>query len=108
MHFSIGSGTRLAFEDAIALNRAFGDAGADVPGALAVFERERRPIVDKIVGAANASSFWYERLPEKMRLQPWELAYDYMTRSGRMTDERLAELSPKFMARVKKERGHIH
>ena len=72
VHFSIGSGTRLAFEDAIALDRAFGEAGADVPGALAVFERERRPIVEKIVAAANASSFWYERLPEKMRLQPWE------------------------------------
>ncbi len=104
VHFSIGSGTRLAFEDAIALDRAFGETGADVPGALAAFERERRPIVEKIVAAANASSFWYERLPEKMRLRPWELAYDYMTRSGRMTDERLGELSPKFMARVKKER----
>ena len=105
VHFSIGSGTRLAFEDAIALDRAFGEAGTDVSRALAAFERERRPIVDKIVAAANASSFWYERLPEKMRLRPWELAYDYMMRSGRMTDQRLAELSPKFMARVGKERG---
>ncbi|HEX2928571.1 MAG TPA: FAD-dependent monooxygenase, partial [Candidatus Binatia bacterium] len=104
VHFSIGSGTRLAFEDAIALDRAFGEAGADVPRALAAFERERRPIVEKIISAANASSYWYERLPEKMNLQPWELAYDYMTRSGRMTDERLRELSPKFMARVNAER----
>jgi 2-polyprenyl-6-methoxyphenol hydroxylase-like FAD-dependent oxidoreductase len=104
VHFSIGSGTRLAFEDAIALDRAFGEAGADVPRALAAFESERRPIVEKIVTAANASSFWYERLPEKMQLQPWQLAYDYMMRSGRMTDERLRELSPKFMARVNQER----
>ena len=104
VHFSIGSGTRLAFEDAIALDRAFGEAGADVPGALAAFESERRPIVEKIVAAANASSFWYERLPEKMRLQPWELAYDYMMRSGRMTDARLSELSPRFMAFVNSER----
>jgi 2-polyprenyl-6-methoxyphenol hydroxylase-like FAD-dependent oxidoreductase len=104
VHFSIGSGTRLAFEDAIALDRAFAEAESDVPHALAAFERERRPIVDKIVTAANASSFWYERLPEKMKLQPWELAYDYMKRSGRMTDERLGELSPRFMARVNKER----
>ena len=104
VHFSIGSGTRLAFEDAIALDRAFAEAGDDVPRVLNVFERERRPIVEKIVAAANASSYWYERLAEKMKLQPWQLAYDYMTRSGRMTDERLRELSPKFMARVDAER----
>jgi len=104
VHFSIGSGTRLAFEDAIALDRAFAEAGEDVPRALAAFERERRPIVEKIVVAANASSYWYERLSEKMQLQPWQLAYDYMTRSGRMTDERLRELSLKFMARVDVER----
>ena len=104
VHFSIGSGTRLAFEDAIALDRAFAEAGDDVSDALAAFERERRPVVEKIVAAANASSFWYERLREKMNLEPWQLAYDYMTRSGRMTDERLRELSPKFMARVETER----
>jgi 2-polyprenyl-6-methoxyphenol hydroxylase-like FAD-dependent oxidoreductase len=104
VHFSIGSGTRLAFEDAIALDRSFAEAGADVPRALAAFERERRPVVEKIISAANASSYWYERLAEKMKLTTWELAYDYMTRSGRMTDERLRELSPKFMTRVDFER----
>jgi hypothetical protein len=46
-------------------------------------------------------------MPEKIALKPWELAYDYMTRSGRMTNERLRELSPKFMARVDGERGRI-
>jgi 2-polyprenyl-6-methoxyphenol hydroxylase-like FAD-dependent oxidoreductase len=107
VHFSIGSGTRLAFEDAIALHRAFGEAGDDVSGALTIFERERRPVVEKILAAANASSYWYERLPEKMSLEPWQLAYDYMTRSGRMTDQRLRELSPLFMARVDSQRrGH--
>jgi 2-polyprenyl-6-methoxyphenol hydroxylase-like FAD-dependent oxidoreductase len=107
VHFSIGSGTRLAFEDAIALDRAFAEAGADVPRGLAAFERERRPVVEKLLAAANASSFWYERMPEKMSLKPWALAYDYMTRSGRMTDERLRELSPKFMARVDGERRGV-
>jgi 2-polyprenyl-6-methoxyphenol hydroxylase-like FAD-dependent oxidoreductase len=105
VHFSIGSGTRLAFEDAIALDRAFAETGDDVPRALAAFECERRPIVEKIIAAANASSYWYERISEKMKLKPWEIAYDYMTRSGRMTDERLRELSPKFMARVDAERA---
>jgi len=100
VHFSIGSGTRLALEDAIALDRAFGEAGDDVPRALDAFERERRPVVEKLLAAANASSYWYERFPEKMREEPWRLAHGYMTRSGRMTDDRLRQLSPNFMARV--------
>lgn len=99
VHFSIGSGTRLAFEDAIALDRAFGEAGADVPAALAVFERERRPIVDKLLAAANASSHWYERFAARMSLDPVSLAYDYMTRSGRMSAERLKHTAPNFMKR---------
>ena len=104
MHFSIGSGTRLAFEDAIALDRAFGEAGENVPGALAAFERERRPVVEKLFAAANASSYWYEKFPEKMqRLDALGLAYDYMTRSGRMSDARLAEIAPSFMQRVRAE-----
>jgi 2-polyprenyl-6-methoxyphenol hydroxylase-like FAD-dependent oxidoreductase len=105
VHFSIGSGTRLAFEDAIALERAFAECEGDLPRALQSFERERRPIVEKILAAANASSYWYEKFPERMELEPWQLAYDYMTRSGRMTEERLRGLSPKFMARVDAERG---
>jgi 2-polyprenyl-6-methoxyphenol hydroxylase-like FAD-dependent oxidoreductase len=104
VHFSIGSGTRLAFEDAIALDRAFGEAGNDVQRALLAFERERRPIVEKLLAAASASSGWYERMRDKMKLQPWELAYDYMTRSGRMTDTRLRKLAPGFMARVEAAR----
>jgi len=105
VHFSIGSGTRLAFEDAIALERAFAECGEDVPLALQSFERERRPVVEKLLAAANASSYWYEKFPEKMKLESWQLAYDYMTRSGRMTEERLRGLAPKFMARVDAERG---
>ncbi|TAK45668.1 MAG: monooxygenase [Betaproteobacteria bacterium] len=98
MHFSIGSGTRLAFEDAIALDRAFGACGDDVGAALAAFERERRPVVEKLFAAANRSSHWYEQFPERMRrFDALGLAYDYMTRSGRMSDARLAETAPQFM-----------
>jgi hypothetical protein len=57
--------------------------------------------VEKIVAAANKSSYWYERFPEKMALDPWQLAYDYMTRSGRMTDERLEAEAPRFFQAVK-------
>lgn len=101
MHFSIGSGTRLAFEDAIALDRAFCEAGEDVPAALAAFERERRPVVEKLFGAASASSYWYEGFPARMaRFDALGLAYDYMTRSGRMSAERLRATAPCFMARM--------
>ena len=103
-HFSIGSGTRLAFDDAIALDRALGEAGDDVPALLAAFERERRPVVEKLVAAANSSSYWYERMADKMTLAPVELAYDYMTRSGRVDDARLAEMAPRFMREVEAAR----
>ena len=103
-HFSIGSGTRLAFEDAIALERALATVGNKVAEALELFERERRPVVDKLVAAANKSSFWYERFADKLRLEPWELAYDYMTRSGRMSDARLRETAPAFMSTVESGR----
>ena len=101
MHFSIGSGTRLAFEDAIALDRALGEAGEDVPAALAAFERERRPVVEKLFAAASASSYWYEDFPRRMqRFDALGLAYDYMTRSGRMSPERLRGISPGFMQQI--------
>jgi len=103
-HFSIGSGTRLAMGDAIALARAFDAAGEDVAEALARFERQRRPVVEKLVAAANRSSYWYERLSEKMALDPWQLAYDYMTRSGRMADARLAREAPRFMSAIRARR----
>jgi benzoate-CoA ligase family protein len=102
-HFSIGSGTRLAFEDAIALERALA-ASENVAAALKQFERVRRPLVDKLVAAANQSSFWYERFADKLGLEPWELACDYMTRSGRMSDERLRETAPAFTAMVEDRR----
>lgn len=103
-HFSIGSGTRLAMEDAIALAAALYSHGDDVVGGLAEFERVRKPVAQKIVTAANTSSFWYERIADKMALAPWQLAYDYMMRSGRMSEERLRAEAPVFMARVDRER----
>jgi 2-polyprenyl-6-methoxyphenol hydroxylase-like FAD-dependent oxidoreductase len=97
-HFSIGSGTRLAMEDAIALAKALRDARADVPAALAAFEAARRPIVEKLVAAADASADWYEHFPEHMRLAPREFAWSYIQRSGRIDPEKLRKVAPKFVA----------
>jgi 2-polyprenyl-6-methoxyphenol hydroxylase-like FAD-dependent oxidoreductase len=97
-HFSIGSGTRLAMEDAIALARALREHPGDVRDALAAYEAARRPILEKLVDAASASGRWYERFPEHMRLAPLEFAMSYIQRSGRIDRERLRKLSPGFVA----------
>ncbi len=97
-HFSIGSGTRLAFEDAIALARALWQHAGSVADALAAYEAARRPVVDKLVAAATSSAHWYEGFREHMRLAPWQLAWSYIQRSGRVDAERLQRVSPGFVA----------
>jgi 2-polyprenyl-6-methoxyphenol hydroxylase-like FAD-dependent oxidoreductase len=104
-HFSIGSGTRLAMEDARALARALGERPGDVPGALAGFEASRRAVVEKLVAAADASGQWYERFPEHMGLGPWDLAWSYIQRSGRVDRERLRKVAPAFVAEYEATRG---
>jgi 2-polyprenyl-6-methoxyphenol hydroxylase-like FAD-dependent oxidoreductase len=97
-HFSIGSGTRLAIEDAIALTKAL-EAEPDIFGALARYQAGRQPIVKKLVTAARTSADWYERFPEHMKLGLMDFGYSYITRSGRIDDSRLRAMSPLFMAR---------
>ena len=98
-HFSIGSGTRLAMEDAIALDKALAAHRDDIGAALAAYESGRRPILEKLVAGANGSADWYEHFSEHMRLAPAEFAMSYVTRSGRIDLERLRKLSPGFVAR---------
>jgi len=97
-HFSIGSGTRLAMEDAIALAKALRDSRDDVPAALAAFEAARRPIVEKLVAAADASADWYENFAGHMQLAPREFAWSYIQRSGRIDPEKLRRIAPRFVA----------
>ena len=96
-HFSIGSGTRLAIEDAIALVKAL-DAEGDISSALARYQTERQPIVKKLVTAARTSADWYEKFADHMKLDLSDFAYSYITRSGRIDDARLRAMSPLFMA----------
>ncbi|WP_291863903.1 FAD-dependent monooxygenase [Bradyrhizobium sp.] len=104
-HFSIGSGTRLAIEDAIALVRAL-EAEADVSAALDRYQAERKPIVQKLVTAARTSADWYEKFPEHMQLGLMDFAHSYITRSGRIDDIRLRAMSPGFMARYEASKQH--
>ena len=103
-HFSIGSGTRLAIEDAIALTKAL-EAETGTAAALARYESERKPIVKKLVTAARTSADWYENFPEHMKLDLMDFAYSYITRSGRIDDARLRAMSPQFMARYEAAKG---
>jgi 2-polyprenyl-6-methoxyphenol hydroxylase-like FAD-dependent oxidoreductase len=96
-HFSIGSGTRLALEDAIALAKSLSEYKNNIPEALAAFEAARRPIVDKLVAAADASGNWYDRFAEHMKLSPRDFAWSYIQRSGRIDPARLRKISPKFV-----------
>ena len=107
-HFSIGSGTRLAIEDAIALVKAL-EADADIPTALARYESERKPIVKKLATAARTSADWYENFADHMKLNLMDFAHSYITRSGRIDDARLRAMSPQFMAHyeaAKREARH--
>ena len=98
-HFSIGSGTRLAMEDAIALERALQENDDDVGKALPAFESTRRPIVEKIVRGAMESAAWYENFAGYMELAPLDFAMSYIQRSGRVDIERVRKISPRFVAR---------
>ena len=96
-HFSIGSGTRLAMEDAIALVRALQEA-PDLDAALETYQRDRLPIARKIVTAANTSAGWYDQFADKLDLAPLDFGFDYITRSGRVDMDRLRKLAPDFIA----------
>ena len=105
IHFSIGSGTRLAMEDAIQLFRAFQAHPGDVAEALDLFVEVRKPQVDKLLAGARGSYEWYEGFAARMALGPLELAHDYMTRSGRVSEDRLAKIAPRFTSAWRAQMG---
>ena len=104
-HFSIGSGTRLAMEDAIELDKSIAEYPRDIPSALQRYEQRRRPVLEKLVTAANASADWYEHFTEHMSLEPPEFAMCYIQRSGRIDPNRLKQISPDFCSRYAAERS---
>lgn len=105
-HFSIGSGTKLAMEDSIALYECFG-AESDPKKALARFEATRKPVVDEYQEVAFSSTLWFENAAEKLGMDPIPFAYDCMTRSGRIDLEKLRKRDPVFVAKYESSRrGH--
>jgi anthraniloyl-CoA monooxygenase len=100
-HFSVGSGTKLAMEDAIALARVL-QGSADVAASLATYEEERRPGVESVQRAAQASLEWFEATERYDDLEPLQFGYSLLTRSLRITHENLRTRDPAFVERVER------
>jgi anthraniloyl-CoA monooxygenase len=98
-HFSIGSGTKLAMEDAIALHAAFQRGGA-VRDCLARFETSRREDVEKTQHAADVSLVWFEHVKRFWHFHPQQFAFGVMTRSKAITWDNLALRAPDFVAQT--------
>jgi anthraniloyl-CoA monooxygenase len=97
-HFSIGSGTKLAMEDAIALYEAFrSTSGKDVGGALHQFEARRRDEVEKTQHSADVSLVWFEHVGRFWNMDPTRFAFGLMTRSKAITYDNLALRAPEFV-----------
>lgn len=95
-HFSIGSGTRMAMEDAIALARAI-DRHSDLEKALTEYELERRPAVERLQALAEESADYFENVSRYTHLDPTQFAFHLLTRSGRITYDNLRQRDPLFV-----------
>jgi len=98
-HFSIGSGTKLAMEDSLALAACLHEH-PDVETALAAYEAERRPVVESTQRAAQASLEWFENIGMYTRNEPEQFCFNLLTRSRRITYDNLRERDPEFAAHV--------
>ena len=106
-HFSVGSGTRMAMEDAVALRDALVEhespaspAPDAIASALRTYELRRRPPVESLQRAAQASLHWFEDTERYMSLDPLQFTFTLLTRSLRITHEDLRVRDPRFLARV--------
>ncbi|MCA9792997.1 MAG: monooxygenase [Candidatus Eremiobacteraeota bacterium] len=97
-HFSIGSGTKLALEDSIALAECFGKAGS-VSDALQDFAVQRKPYVDAYQEIASESRQWFETARERTHLEPIPMAFATMTRNAKVDLENLRQRDPEFVER---------
>ena len=103
-HFSIGSGTKLAMEDCIALADAI-NAAANLEDALVDYERDRRPPVERLQAAAEVSLEWFERTERYAGFPPHQFVFSLLTRSLRVTCDKLRRRDPALVAAV--EARHV-
>lgn len=101
-HFSIGSGTKLALEDAISLAHSLKDGWNNVPAALAKYERDRRPRSERIQVAATISLEWFENIQRHWHLPPLQFNFSLLTRSNQISYEKLKIRDAAFVEAVNK------
>ena len=101
-HFSIGSGTKLAMEDALALAACLHEQPT-IEAALDAYEAERRPVVESTQRAAQASLEWFENIGMYAEQDPAQFVFNLLTRSRRITFANLAERDPEFAAWMEAE-----
>jgi anthraniloyl-CoA monooxygenase len=99
-HFTIGSGTKLAMEDAVALAGAVQRHPGRLQAALAAFEQERQPVVERFQEAASQSAAYFESVRRYDGFPPLQFAFNLLTRSGRVTHLELERRDPRFVAAV--------
>jgi anthraniloyl-CoA monooxygenase len=97
VHFSLGSGTRMAMEDSIALFEGLTIHPSDLDAAFGYFEASRRSASDRFQLAAAKSLDWYENVADRLHLDPVTFTYDYMRRTGRVTHDDLRQRDPDFV-----------
>ncbi|MGH2692346.1 MAG: FAD-dependent monooxygenase [Actinomycetota bacterium] len=102
-HFSIGSGTKLAMEDAISLSRAFERHGEDLDAALSDYELERRPVIERFQEAADESRVFFENTRRYSHLEAMPFAFRLFSRSGRLDYGNLRTRDARYVDQVDRD-----
>jgi len=103
VHFSLGSGTRMAMQDAVVLHNSLVQSSNDVNAAFHQFESARRFASTSFQLAAGRSLDWYESVASRMHLDPISFSYDYMRRTGQVSHDDLVKRDPYFAAAADKQ-----
>jgi 2-polyprenyl-6-methoxyphenol hydroxylase-like FAD-dependent oxidoreductase len=106
-HFSVGSGTKMAMEDAAALAQSMAERPADIPAALDRFEQIRRPQVAKVQNSAMPSLSWWDHFGEYQRsLAPWQFGFHFFSRA--ISAEKIRQRDPGFVADSERAWRDLH
>lgn len=97
-HFSIGSGTRLAIEDAVIAAQAL-STNDSVTAALGEFEKRRRPLMERLQGIAYESMLWFESIEDRIDLDLVPFTYEIMTRASSLGERSLKLTDPEFLSK---------